>query len=280
MKSALLSSTSATAIIVTADDGGVGKTTVAVQIASFLRLHGIEPSLFQLDSKEKLAAKTGLPVHALSNSHAGSDRGDEFRITDVIAPWYRAVTTATASGNGRRYVLLEIGGANADLFHAAVTQFDLEEDIELLGLNVYVFVVTKAGEDSAIQTIREIKRLETNLPGASIVIVKNEFLGCRKAAAEYLDDRLKKAYLGILKKYPNIRMEKVNPRSMAVYERLHVTPDVIVGWYENNYREAIARTGLEWDQAKLFVKDIAVWTIKMVEQMTAVLPKLDENSDG
>ena len=278
MKSALLSSTSATAIIVTADDGGVGKTTVAVQIASFLRLHGIEPLLFQLDSKEKLAAKTGLPVHALSNSHAGSDRGDEFRITDVIAPWYRAVTTANESG--RRYVLLEIGGANAGLFHTAVTQFDLQEDIELLGVDVRVFVVTKAGEDSAIQTVREIKRLETNLPGASIVIVKNDFLGSPEDAAEYLDDRLKKAYLGALKKYPNIRMEKVNARSMTLYERLHVTPDVIVSWYQNDYREAIARTGLERDQAKLFVKDIAVWTVKMIEQITAVLPKLDENSDG
>ncbi|MDI4232488.1 hypothetical protein OZ411_06630 [Bradyrhizobium sp. Arg237L] len=278
MKSAFLSSTSATAIIVTADDGGVGKTTVAVQIASFLRLHGIEPLLFQLDSKEKLAAKTGLPVHALSVSSVASDRGDGLRVTDVIAPWYRAVTTTNESG--RRYVLLEVGAANAALFHTAVTQFDLQEDIELLGLDVHVFVVTKAGEDSAIQTVREIKRLETNLPGASIVIVKNEVLGRPETAAEYLDDRLKKAYLGVLKKYPNIRMEKIDARSMALYERLHVTPDVIVGWYENDYREAIARTGMKRDEAKLFVKDIAVWTAKMIEQITAVFPKLNENSDG
>lgn len=269
---------SSTAVIVTADDGGVGKTTVAVQIATFFRLHGIELSLFQLDSKEKLAAKTGLPVHALSVSNAASDRGDELNPTDVIAPWYRAVTTA--NGSGRRHVLLEVGGANAALFHTAVTQFDLQEDIELLGLDVHAFVVTKAGEDSAIQTIREVKRLETNLPGASIAIVKNEVLGRPEAAAEFLDDRLKKAYLGLLKKYPNIRMPKVNARSMALYERLHVTPDVIVGWHGNDYREAIARTGVERDQAKLFVKDIAAWTDVMLKEIAAVLPKLGENTDG
>lgn len=276
--SSAVTSSAATAIIVTADDGGVGKTTVAVQVASFFRLHGIELSLFQLDSKEKLAAKTGLPVHALSVSDVASGRGDEINATDIIAPWYRAVTTS--NGNGRRHVLLEVGGANAALFHTAVTQFDLQEDIESLGLDIYVFVVTKAGEDSAIQTVREVKRLETNLPGASIVIVKNDVLGRPEAAAEFLDDRLKKSYLAVLKKYPNIRMKKVNARSMALYERLHVTPDVIVGWYQNDYREAITRTGVERDQAKLFVKDIAAWTGEMLEQISGVLPNFGENSDG
>jgi hypothetical protein len=278
MNPSLLSSASAMAIVVTADDGGCGKTTFAVQIATLFRLSGVGLSLHQLDSKEKLAAKTGLSVQSLSVSRAGAERGDELIASDVIAPWYRAVTAMNENGGGS--VLLEVGGANAALFHAAVTEFDLQEDVELLGLDIHVFVVTKAGEDSAIQAIREVKRLEANLPGASIVIVRNEVLGCPVAAAEFLDDRLKKAFLGLLKKYPSVRMPKVRARSMALYERLHVTPDVIVGWHVDNYREAIERTTKPRDEVKIFVKDIAAWSAVMLEEIARVLPKLASRSDG
>lgn len=271
MKSGLLLSSSALAIIVTADDGGAGKTTFAVQLATACKLHEIPLDLHQLDTKNKLAAKTGLPVTSLSVSAPGGERGEELIASDVIAPWYRAVTSMGETG---RSVLLEVGGANAALFHAAVTEFDLQEDIEALDLAVHVFVLTKAGEDSAIQTLREIKRLESNLPGASIAIVRNEVLGCPLAAAEFLEDRVKKPYLSALKKYPNIRMPKVRPRSMALYERLHVTPDIVVGWHIDNYRQAIERTGRPRDEAKIFVKDIAAWSAIVLEEISRILPAL------
>jgi hypothetical protein len=275
-KNSLLSSVAPRAIIVTADDGGVGKTTCAVQVATVFKLHDIPIDLFQLDTKGKLGAKTGLPVTSLSVASPGSERGEELIASDVIAPWYRAVTSMGDTG---RSVLLEVGGANAALFHAAITEFDLQEDLEALGLAAHAFVLTKAGEDSAVQTIRELKRLEANLPGASISIVRNEVLGCPLAAAEFLEDRLKKSYLNAVKRFPNIRMPKVRPRSMALYERLHVTPDIVVGWHVDNYREAIERTGRPRDQAKLFVKDIAAWSSVMLEEISRALP-LGDISNG
>lgn len=277
MKSDLLSTASALAIIVTADDGGTGKTTFAVQAATACKLNNVQLDLYQLDSKGKLAAKTGLPVTSLSVSQTGPGRGDELIASDIVAPWYRAVTSMNDTG---RSVLMEVGGANASLFHAAITEFDLQEDIDLLNLDVHAFVVTKAGEDSAIQTIREVKRMEANLPGASIAIVRNEVLGCPLAAAEFLEDRVKKAYLGLLKKYPSVRMPRVRPRSMALYERLHVTPDIVVGWHADNYREAIERTGRPRDEAKIFVKDIAAWSAVMLEEISRVLPGLAGGANG
>ena len=214
---------------------------------------------------------------SLSVSQKGPDRSDELIASDIVAPWYRAVTSMNDHG---RSVLLEVGGANASLFHAAISEFDLQEDIETLKLGVNAFVVTKAGEDSAIQTIREVRRLELNIPSASIAIVRNEFLGCPLAAAEFLEDRVRKAYLGTIKKYPGIRMPKVRPRSMALYERLHVTPDIIVGWHVDNYREAIERTGRPRDEAKIFVKDIAAWSAVMLEEISRVLPTLARGANG
>jgi hypothetical protein len=277
MKTSLLSSASPLAVVITADDGGAGKTTCAVQVATLCKLHDIPLCLYQLDTKAKLAVKTGLPVTSLSVATPGGERGEELIASDVVAPWYRAVTSMGDTGQS---VLLEVGGANAALFHAAITEFDLQEDIEALGLAVHAFVLTKAGEDSAIQTIRELKRLEANLPGASIAIVRNEVLGCPLAAAEFLEDRLKKSYLNVLKRFPNIRMPKVRPRSMALYERLHVTPDIVVGWHVDNYREAIERTGRPRDEAKIFVKDIAAWSAVMLEEISRVLPGLAGPHNG
>jgi hypothetical protein len=277
MKSDVLSPTSALAMIVTADDGGTGKTTFACQLTMACKLNEVTLDLYQLDTKGKLGAKTGLPVTSLSISTPGSERSDELIAADIVAPWYRAVTSMK---DHNRSVLLEVGGANAALFHAAITEFDLQEDVEALDLAIHAFVLTKAGEDSAVQTIREVKRMEANLPGASIAIVRNEVLGCPLAAAEFLEDRVKKAYLGLLKKYPSIRMPRVRPRSMALYERLHVTPDIVVGWHVDNYREAIERTGRPRDEAKIFVKDIAAWSAVVLEEISRVLPSLVDGANG
>ena len=122
--------------------------------------------------------------------------------------------------------------------------------------------------------LREIKRLETNVPGATIVIVRNEVLGCPLTAAEYLDERVKRAFLDTLKKNASIRMPRVRPRSMAIYERLHATPDTIVGWHVDNYGEAIRQTGRPRDEAKMFVKDIAAWSGVVQDELLHVLPML------
>lgn len=276
-KTDLKSPASPIAIIVTADDGGVGKTTLAVQVATAFRLAGAGLDLYQMDSKGKLAAKTGLPVTALSVADRRDERSDELSPADVIAPWYRAVT---AMNETNRSTLLEVGGANAALFHAGVSDIDLDEDIEALELEALAFVVTKAGEDSATQLVREVKCIEDNLPHAKIVIVRNDVLGCPIAAADYLDERMKKAFYGALKKHPSMRMPRVRARSMAIYERLHVTPDVVVSWHADNYREAILRTGRPRDEAKIFVKDIAAWSGVVQEELLAVLPMLAGGADA
>lgn len=256
--------------IVTADSGGVGKTTLAVQLATAHRLAGAPLDLYQLDAKDKLANKTGLAVASLTVAAARAESGD-LSPADVIAPWYRAATSMPSSG---RSVLLEVGGANAPLFHAGIADLDLQEDIETLGLAVVAFIVIVAGEESATQMLKEVARFETNLPGAKVVIVRNEMRGCPLAAAEYLDDKLKRAFLAALESHVSIRMPRVRPRSMTIYERLHVTPDVVVSWHQGDYAEAIRQTGRPRDEAKIFVKDVAAWSGVVQDELFRVLPML------
>lgn len=264
-------------ILITADDGGVGKTTFAVQVATGFKLAGLPIELFQLDTKGKLSAKTGLGVASLSIADHHALRGEDVNTADIIAPWYRTITSMSETGVS---TLLEVGGANAALFHAGVAEIDLQEDLEALRITLAAFVVTKAGEDSTIQTMREVKRLETNLPGANIVIVRNEVLGCPISAADHLDDRMRKAFLRTLESHASIRMPRVRQRSMAIYERLHVTPDIVVSWHADNYAEAIRRTGRPRDEAKILVKDIAAWSGVVQDELLRVLPVLRGGAGG
>lgn len=269
--------TAATAVLITADDGGVGKTTCAIQVATAFKLANLPVDLFQLDTKAKLATKTGLPVTSLSIADQHSARGDDLNAADVIAPWYRAVTGMRETG---RSSILEVGGANAGLFHAGVAEIDVQEDIAALDLSVTAFLVTRAGEDSALQTLREAKRLGTTLPGAELVLVRNEVAGCPVAAAAYLDESVRKRYLALFERHVSIRMPRVRPRSMALYERLHVTPDIVVSWHADNYGEAIRRSGRPRDEAKIFVKDIAAWSGVIQDELLRALPILGGPSDG
>lgn len=274
-KQNLMSTTSPLALIVTADDGGVGKTHFGVQLATAFHLAGKPLDLYQIDTKGKLAAKSGQQVTSLAVPER-QNRGDDLVAADVVAPWYRAVTAMPETG---RSSLLEVGGAMATMFHAAITDLDLAEDIDALHLNVIVFVLCKAGEDSAAQLLRELGRLERNLPNAQPVIVANAFVGDPIAAAQYLDGGLRKAFGAALKKYPTIQMPKMRARSMSIYERMHVLPSTIVGWHVGNYAEAMRRTGRPRDEAKLFVKDVAEWSGVIQGEIERVLPLLAGGRD-
>ena len=258
-------------VVITADDGGVGKTTLAVQVVTAFSLADRPLDLFQMDSKAKLAAKSGENVVNLLVSDQRETRSDELMASDVIVPWYRALTAMPQTG---RSTLLEVGGAMAGLFHAGITDLDLDEDITMLGLTVVIFVVCKAGEDLAMQLCRELRRLERNIPNCKPVIVLNAVAGDPIEASKYLSDDTRKAFASAIKRYPTIKMPKVRARTMAIYERMRVLPSTIVSWHVDNYAEAVRSTGLPRDQAKILVKDVAEWTAVMQDQIGRILPFL------
>lgn len=276
IKKALMCTTSPVALIVTADDGGVGKTHFAVQLATSFHLAGRPLDLYQIDTKNKLAAKSGQAVTSLVVPER-QNRGEDLVAADVIAPWYRSVTAMPETGRSN---LLEVGGAMAAMFHSGIMDLDLAEDIDAMHLSVLAFVLCRAGEDSAVQLLRELGRLERNLPNGRCVIVLNEFLGNPVDAAQYLDPTLRKGLAAALKKYPAVRMPKMRARSMSTYERMRVLPSTVVGWHVDNYAEAIRRTGRPRDEAKLFVKDVAEWCGLIQDQIDRVLPFLAGGGNG
>lgn len=261
-------------IVLDADDGGVGKTHTAVQFITAFRLAGYPLDLFQLDSKRTLAEKSGEPVTSLLVPDRHDVNADAVTGADVLAPWHRAATAMPDSG---RSCLLEVGGALSSVYHEAITDFDLEEDIELLGLGIVTVIVTKAGGDAASQLVRVVHRTERNLPGSPIIIARNEMVGSPITAADELEKGLRKQVLEIFDRHPSIRLPRLNPRTMILYERLPVLPSTVVGWHADNYAEALRQTGKPRDEAKRFVRDVAAWTGTIQEELTRVLPFLAED---
>lgn len=278
--SPLLSTTALTppiGAVIDADDGGVGKTHTAIQIITAFRLAGLPLDLFQLDSKRTLADKSGESVTTLQVPDRHNVNADAMTSADVLAPWYRAATAMPRTG---RSCLLEVGGALSSSYHEAITDFDLEEDVDLLGLNICTLIVTKAGGDAASQFVRAVRRTERNLPNSPIIIVSNEMMGSPIAAADGLDKDLRKQVLQVYDTYASIRLPRLNPRTMILYERLPVLPSTIVGWHADNYAEALMRTGKPRDEAKRFVRDIAAWTGTVQEELLGVFPFLSgDNTD-
>ncbi|MBC9880004.1 hypothetical protein G8O24_21965 [Bradyrhizobium sp. INPA01-394B] len=264
-------------VILSSDEGAAGKTTTALQLVTAFALAEQPLDLFQMDSKRKLAMKSGVTVASLLVPEHRESRGEDLVPSDLIAPWYRAVTDMPQS---KRSVLLEVGGALAPLFHAGITDLDLDEDITSLGLQVLALVVCKAGEDSASQMLRELKRIERNLPNATTVVVLNYYAGDPIEAIRYVDGDTRKAFLGATKRYPVIKMPRVRPRSMAIFERLQALPSTVVSWHVDNYAEAIRRTGRPRDEAKILVKDIAEWSGIMQDEIVRILPFLSGARDG
>lgn len=260
------------ALIIDADDGGVGKTHLAIQVTTAFRLAGLPLDLFQLDSKRTLAEKSGETVVSLLVPDRHDVNADRATAADVVAPWYR---TVTAMGETQRSCLLEVGGALSPLYHEAITDYDLEEDIGLLDLKIVTLIVSKAGGDAASQLMRVIRRTERNLPGARIIIACNEMLGSPVSAAAELEKGLRTQVLEAFQKYPTIRIPRLNPRTMLTFERLPVLPSTIVEWHSDNYAEALRRTGKPRDEAKRFVRDLAAWTGTIQEELVRVLPFLD-----
>ena len=264
-------------VILSSDEGAAGKTTTALQLVTSFELAGRPLALFQMDTKRKLAMKSGVSVQSLLVPEHREGRGDDLVPSDIIAPWYRAVTDMPQTQHS---VLLEVGGALAPLFHSAITDLDLDEDIATLGLQVLVLIVCKAGEDSASQMIRELKRVEQNLPNAKTALVLNHYAGDPMEAIRYCEEDTRKAFMSAIKRYPVIRMPKVRARSMAIYERLQALPSTVVSWHDGNYAEAIRRTGRPRDEAKILVKDITEWSGVMQDEIGRLLPFLAGSRDA
>src|SRR5690606_41183137 len=73
-----------------------------------------------------------------------------------------------------------------------ITDLDLDEDITSLGLQVLALVVCKAGEDSASQMLRELKRIERNLPNATTVVRSEERRVGKECRSRWAPDHQKK----------------------------------------------------------------------------------------
>lgn len=81
-------------VILSSDEGAAGKTTTALQLVT------------AFDTKQKLAMKAGVSVQGLLVPERRNSRGDDLVPSDVVAPWYRAVTAKSVLSSSLRATML------------------------------------------------------------------------------------------------------------------------------------------------------------------------------
>lgn len=259
------------ACIVDGDVGGVGKSLLCVLIATFFTLIEIPLTVFELDEQGKLRRFLGSHVESLHAARLDADGDGERDLLPVFAPFHQALTTMPQT---RESLLLEVGGALTELTNAFMAEVDVDQDITALALNVIVFLVVVATEESIGQVVSQIRRLREIMPSANVVIVRNERDGCPVAASTDMPERLAKEFAKALTAYPSIRMPRLRLKSRRMLETLGVSPATAINWRRDHFAEAMTRTKKPLAEAKRFVNDVAAWSGTMHGELVRILPFL------
>lgn len=259
------------ACIVDGDVGGVGKSLLAILIAMCFALIEAPLKILELDEQGKLKRFLGSNVEGLHAARLDVDADGERDLVPVFAPFHEALTTMPAT---KQSLLLEVGGALTELTNAFMSEIDVDQDITALDLNVVIFLVVVATEESIGQVVGQIGRLRQIMPSARIVIVRNERDGCPVAAATDMPERLAKDFAKALAAYPSIRMPRLRLKSRRLMEALGVSPATVVNWRREHFKEAMTRTKKPLAEAKRFVNDVAAWSGTMHGELVRILPFL------
>lgn len=257
--------------IVDGDVGGVGKSMLAILLAMAFALVDVALKIFELDEQGKLKRFLGPEVQSLHAARLEADADGERDLLPVFAPFHEALT---AMPETNRSLLLEVGGALTELTNSFVAEVDVDQDISALGLNVIVFLVMVATEESVRQVLGQVETLRRILPSARVVIVRNERDGCPVAASRDMPDELAKGLDRLLASYPSIRMPRLRLKSRRLFEMLGEAPPTIMSWRHEHFREAMARTRKPLAEAKRFVNDVAAWSGTIHSELTRILPFL------
>ncbi|MGA0534084.1 hypothetical protein [Hansschlegelia sp. KR7-227] len=259
-------------IIVDGDVGGVGKSTLAIMMATAFHLVEQPLDIFELDEQGKLGRFIGNHVVALHGAKMEADADGDRDVVPIFQPLHTALVDMHHT---RRSLVLEVGGALTSVWNSFIKEVDLDEDLVALGIPMAVFLLAVASEESIRQVTAQAATLRRILPSASIVIVMNERDGSVMLAAEEMPEPLRGRFQKVLSLYPHIIVPRLPVKSRRIYERLGLSPIEIVGWQADHYREASAQTGKSLLEAKRFVKDVGAWAEAVRVGLARVLPFLE-----
>jgi hypothetical protein len=261
--------------IIDGDVGGVGKSLLAILLAMAFSLVDLGLKVFELDEQGKLRRFLGPEVQSLHAAKLDVDADGERDLLPIFAPFHEALTTMPETDSS---LLLEVGGALTEIMNSFIAEVDVDQDISVLGLNVIVFLVMVATEESVRQVLGQAETLRRILPSARIVVVRNERDGCPVLASNDMPEQLARDLERLLDNYLHIRMPRLPLKSRRLFEMLGEAPPTIMSWRHEHFREAMARTGKKLGPAKRFVNDVAAWSNSIHSELTSILPFLGDDN--
>lgn len=255
-------------IVIASGKGGIGKSLLSLVIADLFKLNDRLLQLYQLDDQQRLEKAIGQDVTSLDIQTLLLSRSDPTAITKVFDPLYKGIENLTETINT---ILVDVGATQVGNLIDYAGLIDLQEDLELFGLNGVVFIPAVAEPESIRQACRAIDQFQTTLPALTPVFVENlrdgslDQLSTASQAGELYNNDLKPRISNI----PHITMPLIEAGSWRVFEQNHCR---LMDVGSMDIAAIMNLTGLSRPEAKLARGDVLAFFAQMEEQLSSILP--------
>tara|TARA_R110002110_G_scaffold98919_6_gene253034 strand:+ start:4785 stop:5609 length:825 start_codon:yes stop_codon:yes gene_type:complete len=255
-------------ITVASGKGGIGKSLLALALADLFELNNRPLRLFQLDDQQRLEKAVGKSVVSLDINTLKRARRDPTIITKVFDPLYAGIEVLSGSSDA---ILLDVGATQVGNLIDYAGLIDLEEDLQLFGLQGLAFIPAVAEPESIRQAARAIRQFQETLPSLTPVFVENvrdghlDELSTASQAGQLFASELAPLLHGIHR----INMPLIEAGSWRAFEQNHCR---LIDVGTMSIKEIMAMTGLTRPEAKLARGDVLAFFATMEEELEKVLP--------
>ena len=255
-------------IFVASGKGGIGKSLLALAITDLFHLNNLSLHLYQLDDQLRLEKSVGKSVVSLDINTLKKARRDPTVITKVFDPLYAGIEALQASGDT---ILLDVGATQVGNLIDYAGLIDLEEDLQLFGIQGLAFIPAVAEPESIRQAARAIRQFQETLPSLRPVFVENlrdghlDELSTASQAGQIFASELEPLLHGI----HQINMPLIEAGSWRTFEQNHCR---LIDVGTMSIKEIMAMTGLTRPEAKLARGDVLAFFATMEEELEKVLP--------
>ncbi len=156
-------------VLTASKKGGTGKTHLMMTVADLFALNGYPYTVFQADDKTRLGSLIGSKVVDL-RPDPDLVMADPSLVRTSFTPYYEA---CRAVADTNKSVLLDIGADEVENVANFLTDVEIEEDLVAWNLPMLVLVLVQAEPDAISSAAETIKRFQTAVPTAHLVLVEN-----------------------------------------------------------------------------------------------------------
>ena len=254
------------ATVIAQDKGGDGKSLIGHAMSERARVAGVPIGVVEVDTQGKSLAILGPHVVSIATD-AKVVRRDPGAALRALTPLYDTLETTAKAGG---LTVVEFGANEAARGALWAGMVDLQEDLEALGVEVFVVTPFTAQAESMRRGAKSAQSFLEVLPKAHLVLVENQRDGAVSDLHPASDaaEAYRSLIMPLAKNAITIRMPMIEAGSWRPFEALGVR---LVDAVTMTVEEIMKVTGLPRPEAKIVRGDVAAWCADMFAEFDKLI---------